>query len=619
MKKFITLITCIILVFSMTIPVFADREISTTPSGILKSELEEFVDNYVEGCIGQSTAGASISIWQDGELILNKAYGVTDIESGTPVNTDNVFEWGSATKLLVWTSIMQLYEQGLLDLNTDIRTYLPKGFFSKLSYDTPITIFNLMHHNAGWEDKNTDLYYKSPQAVSSLADELKISEPNQVHEPGSIVAYSNYGTALAAYLVELASQQPFYDYVQDNIFSILDMTETSVHPTQMDNALVESRRDSIKGHTLTNDGLELSSGERVYIGMYPAGSAIGTSADAAKFLAALMPGTGETSPLFASNDTLEEMLTTSYYYGGDVAGNAHGFWESLYAVRTVGHGGNTDSFSSNLTLSPDSRFAVVVMTNQAVENKLCYGLTQALYGAYEIEYSGALPDTAEVESTYIIARRTYTGFTKFYDLIFNRINVVSLNDRQIKINGSIYTQVNPYLYYYDDSEGNAASFYYFTVDNGTVTLASAMSTDMMPINDIDMVLIISGILLVLCTLFVGGSLIIHIIGGLRNRKNKIPSTLFKKLNLGLTLAELIALTNNVILLIRTMGYVSYSAILIHFGINIAFILVTLASPLLLNKAGKKNGLSKRQTIFYILNCIAAIVISILLIGWEFYH
>lgn len=254
-----------------SVPAMAENDLETTPSGIPLSELEQFVDEYAAEYIGSTTAGASIVILKDGEVILSKAYGYADIENAVVVDTDTVFEWGSDTKLLVWTSVMQLVEQGKLDLNADIREYLPDGFFTKLQFDSPITMYNLMNHNAGWEDCYTDLFYHSADEVSSLEETLRIAEPKQVREPGAVVAYSNYGVALAGYIVERISGQPFYEYVNENIFAALGMNDTSIHPTQQDNTSVAEKREKIHGYTISGNKLTMSKNERIFLGLYPAG------------------------------------------------------------------------------------------------------------------------------------------------------------------------------------------------------------------------------------------------------------------------------------------------------------------------------------------------------------
>ena len=194
---FIGLFTALLLCFPIIALAQASDSISTGPPGASQSEIELFVDEYVEKYIGNTTAGASIALIKNGEMILNKSYGHANIEDGVLLMNDTVLEWGSATKLLVWASAMQLAQQDQLDLNMDIREYLPENFFKKLQFEMPITMYNLMHHNAGWADVQTDLYAYSQEDVLSLEEGLRKFEPKQIYEPGKTVAYSNFGTAVA--------------------------------------------------------------------------------------------------------------------------------------------------------------------------------------------------------------------------------------------------------------------------------------------------------------------------------------------------------------------------------------------------------------------------------------
>ena len=168
---------------------------------------------------------------------------------------------------------MQLYERGLIDLDADIRTYIGNDFLTKLQYDSPITMYNLMHHNAGWQDVLTGLFVESESDILPLEQMLKKTEPLQIYEPGTIVGYSNWGVALAGYIVECISGKPFYEYVSDHIFKPLGMTSTSVHPSLSDNPQVKNQRKRIRGYTAKGD---LMSKDLFYIPLYPAGMGTGT-------------------------------------------------------------------------------------------------------------------------------------------------------------------------------------------------------------------------------------------------------------------------------------------------------------------------------------------------------
>ena len=104
---------------------------------------ETAIDKVADAYIGKSVPGACVVVSEHGEIVFSKAYGYADLEKNVPMNPKNtVFEWGSISKTFIWVSVMQLSEEGKIDLNADIRNYLPKGFLKNLRYDTPVT----MHH-----------------------------------------------------------------------------------------------------------------------------------------------------------------------------------------------------------------------------------------------------------------------------------------------------------------------------------------------------------------------------------------------------------------------------------------------------------------------------------------
>lgn len=146
---------------------------------------------------------------------------------------------------------MQLVEQEKLDLNADLRAYLPDNFFKKLKYDDPITMLNLMNHNAGWQDVYVDTapITNEDAARPGLGVAVKLLEPAQVFRPGEYTAYSNYGASLAGYIVERISGKPFYEYVHDNIFTPLGMEHTALNYDLSDNLWVKKQRQNIACYT----------------------------------------------------------------------------------------------------------------------------------------------------------------------------------------------------------------------------------------------------------------------------------------------------------------------------------------------------------------------------------
>ncbi|MCF7753847.1 beta-lactamase family protein [Paenibacillus xylanexedens] len=583
-------IACVlILAFIITtcaVPVNAEVEnVDTTPSRIALSSLEETIDSYV--AINQkNTAAVSVVAIKNGETIVNKAYGYADIEQQRKADTSTVFEWGSTSKLLVWTSVMQLVEQGKLDLDTDIQDYLPEGFLKNLEYDAPITLMNLMHHNAGWEDRLIDLWYSSESDIVELGEALQKFEPRQIDKPGSVVAYSNYGTAMAAYIVELQSGQTFYKYVNEHIFKPLNMKDTSIHPSQYDNLNVLKRRNEIQGYT-TN--LKLIPKNRAYISLYPAAGAIGTAEDAARFLAALMP-VDRSNLLFANKDTLDEMLSTSLYYDGTSTPRiAHGFFEVEYWVPALEHAGSTAGFSSRFVFDPESNFGLVVMTNQSNEMAYNVGLVQKVFGSSFSTNSV----TSESGGYYQPARRVVSGFTKAYSML-------SLQN---------YTTFD------------LSNFANVVERHGTVEMVSMSYNDFLPVSNLTINLIKASFIALAIAILLSLRAIIGYFIRLSKYKLKNwerPGTGFDKYHIVINIASLAFILNTILLFMRALGFSPYSSLRIHLILNLVYVILAVVYLVLLFYKVLKRSYSKKQKAVYIMSGMSAFLFAAFIMGWDLY-
>lgn len=583
-------IACVlILAFIITtcaVPVNAEVEnVDTTPSRIALSSLEETIDSYV--AINQkNTAAVSVVAIKNGETIVNKAYGYADIEQQRKADTSTVFEWGSTSKLLVWTSVMQLVEQGKLDLDTDIQDYLPEGFLKNLEYDAPITLMNLMHHNAGWEDRLIDLWYSSESDIVELGEALQKFEPRQIDKPGSVVAYSNYGTAMAAYIVELQSGQPFYKYVNEHIFKPLNMKDTSIHPSQYDNLNVLKRRNEIQGYT-TN--LKRIPKNRAYISLYPAAGAIGTAEDAARFLAALMP-VDRSNLLFANKDTLDEMLSTSLYYDGTSTPRiAHGFFEVEYWVPALEHAGSTAGFSSRFVFDPESNFGLVVMTNQSNEMAYNVGLVQKVFGSSFSTNSV----TSESGGYYQPARRVVSGFTKAYSML-------SLQN---------YTTFD------------LSNFANVVERHGTVEMVSMSYNDFLPVSNLTINLIKASFIALAIAILLSLRAIIGYFIRLSKYKLKNwerPVTGFDKYHIVINIASLAFILNTILLFMRALGFSPYSSLRIHLILNLVYVILAVVYLVLLFYKVLKRSYSKKQKAVYIMSGMSAFLFAAFIMGWDLY-
>ncbi len=368
MKKSVILTLLTILTLGLFRPATALAEEQKLPSGTDRDKIGQKIQDYVKEH-EKTTAGMATAVFDKGGTIYQGNFGFMDKEKGLKTDDNSVFEWGSVTKLTVWVSVMQLWEEGKIDLEEDIRTYLPEGFLRNLLYDKPITMLNLMNHQSGFDE--APLYM---QGGKSLEDLLLQYQPIQSFEPGTTTAYSNFSTGLAAYIVERISRQSFVDYAHKHIFQPLGMERTAIAQDLSDNAYVQAKRKEVKGYAA--DGSLL--GDALYeVGLYPVGRATGTLSDLQKFAQALL----SRKTLFSRLETWEKLYTgTSYYPGTDIVRNAHGFWASEFAVTVLGHGGNTSGFSSFLLLDLKNGIGQVIMTNQGLEEIYNDGMPELIFG-----------------------------------------------------------------------------------------------------------------------------------------------------------------------------------------------------------------------------------------------
>lgn len=604
-------------------------EDAATPSGISFDELEVYVDRFVQPYIGKTTNGASIAIVKDGKIILSKAYGYANSEYSIPAGPQTVFEFGSISKLFVWTSVMQLVENNKLDLQTDIRTYLPDDFLKRLTYEEPITLLHLMNHTAGFEEYMFDMAYTSPDRVRTLEEGLRIAEPAQVYRPGEHAAYSNYGNSLAAYIVEWAAGQPYDQYVNEHILAPANMKHTEIK------SLLDDRPDlqmhKAAGYFSGSDG-EFVESSWNYMSMYPNGGANGTADDLARFAMSFMPDADQSSPLFEKASTLPDMLSSSHSDHPDMPGIAHGFWEYAGAFRTLGHSGNTIAFSSSLQLVPEKRFAVVVLTNQAGETDLVNGLTQALIGSPNIpDADEILPESSRVTGSFAAARRADQGFMSLYPYL-SLMHVTSEVPNRITVSlagfKGEYRQLRPYLY--QKMSGDAVldfwPFLYFNMQNDEVQRISMYTTDYLPLPAGRSVPLLTAqaAAAVIALLFFLIVPPVHLLILLFRKRRKSPSA-FNTLRirtLAFQFSGTLLAVNNLLLAARMLAENErpYSDVLPQLILNAAFAGAGLiALILLLLQLKRSSNLARRSKINIAFSILLWLILIVLLIVWQFYR
>jgi len=434
----------IVLLLTTTLPAFA--------IGSSVTELYEAIESFVAEHEA-TTAAVSIAVFNSHDVLFEQAYGYINIAEDSVNDFDVVFEWGSTTKLIVSVSAMQLAEQGRLDLSADIRTYLPNGFLTGLAYDDTITMLHLLNHTAGFQESIRELHLPQISNFRPLGEALQVLQPVQINRPGEVIAYSNFGMALAGYIIEQIAGQPFYAYVHEHIFAPLGMTQTALLPDLSDNPWVRAQRAYTHCYTTNLQSLGVMD---FGIQWYPTGMATGTISDLRKFGQALLPDADGMSPLFGSAQTLQRLHTPTFYYpDGITSQNHHGFWTEPYLYGTViGHGGNTLGMTAALKVDVEHGLGLVVMTNQAGEQIFNRQMSRIIFGDADFTQMGNSANDVRVSGVFRSAQSFRRGIFRPLALLDvpNTIPIFQQDDTtlSVPIFGNLYS-VAPGVYRSDES------------------------------------------------------------------------------------------------------------------------------------------------------------------------
>ena len=395
----------------------AEDDERTLPSGVTFGGLTKRMDILMQNSSPYSNekmpATAAI-VFSGDETVYEKYFGMVNIGVSEAADENTVFEWGSISKTMIWVSVMQLWEQGRLDLDKDIREYLPEDFFSHLRYDDPITMTELMNHQGGWGETTYSIFVKDEKDIGTLEEALRANEPVQSFRPGEVTSYSNWGAALAGYIVERVSGMDYAEYLHKNILDPLGLEHTAVAADHRDNLWVRQQREKLRtysaGFLMTG---YYDSGDRLYyIPLYPSGSVTGTAGDLAKYAQAFVD---DSHPLFSNAETQEKLFAGSAFYGeSDVPYCSCGFWREDYAVPVYSHDGSTVSGCSNMLFDLKSKTGLVMLTTLTDYNAVWAQLPKYVFGEPSLDsYMTGNEKPVETESYYLPSRSFNSGLLKF--------------------------------------------------------------------------------------------------------------------------------------------------------------------------------------------------------------
>ncbi|GEM_PF-581858 len=409
---------------------------------------------------------------QDGEVIYKAGLGYADIEAGEKFEPEkHAVRTGSVGKLFTWLAILQQVEEGNLELDRDINQYLPEDKRFNPPGNNYITLENILTHSAGFEDSLVGLLVENEEDIKDLSEYIKSSSPALVRPPGEVSSYSNFGSTLAGYLLELASEEDYSTYLEDNIFSPLEMLDSTAKQALSEEDLAEMSTgyDWQRG--------EFIRGEFEYFQEYPAGGHTTTAADMANLLGYLTADRAEFNgeEEILSPSYQEKLFEIIFQQHPESAGFSHGLMEyKLFGEELFWHGGDTQYFHSGLFLWPEENLGIFVSYNgpggTLARQELIKALGKSYYGLDYERPAAAEVDLEQYEGNYFSTRRSHTTPEKVA-AVLNQVEIRESNDM---LNASFFKEQSYYpvaedvfisqtggehLYFTRDEEGKIEYMY----------------------------------------------------------------------------------------------------------------------------------------------------------------
>ncbi|MGF1544975.1 MAG: serine hydrolase domain-containing protein [Parvularculaceae bacterium] len=398
---------------------------ASTPPPFEPSRADAVLTGFVDGAVAahrreHATPGVVVSVVRDGRVVLAKGYGVAGAGGDKPASgRETLFRIGSVSKTFVWTAAMMLADRGALDLDADVNGYLKEVRVPE-AFGAPVTMNHLMAHRAGFEDAFGVYTHGDDERILDAAI-LQADMPARVFPPGARTSYSNYGSALAAKVVEDVAGVPFALFLEEEILAPLAMTRTTLAaPSAMDDRFAKATSAAFKVKARAPSTMDY-----LQLGAYaPAGAMATTAGDMARWMLLHLGGGAHDGVRLLSPTAHAALFSRAF---DDRAGPdlAHGFFQSTHrGVELFGHGGATTGFLSSFAVAPSLDVGVFVAQNAAGDGALTRQLVDIVIdhalgdapGTPLAPVAAADVDLGPYAGSFLNNRRSFTRFEKFMAL-----------------------------------------------------------------------------------------------------------------------------------------------------------------------------------------------------------
>lgn len=361
------------------------------------AELEDYLEDLT-GHNPDSPPGLSVVVVQDGEIVYQNGFGMADGPKNIPTTVDTVYNTWSMVKPMTAAAVLQLQEQGLLNIDDPVADYLPFFEVQYLSESSEtVTIRHLMNHSSGLSNNMPELFQwihfdGDPEWNQTELIKEKLPDYAELaYEPGSEAIYTNVGYMVLVALIEAVSGQTYQQYMIDHIFEPLEMNDTNwtyteatidreaagsspsldyqslllpllLNEDQMDDLI----REKVDGVIWFN---------RVYTDQKGPTGPISTAADISRFIMAILNEGELDGQRILSEESVALMINESHVFPGNSpeAGNYKDYDQMYhglgwYVVKSpdlvfIAHGGGGPGFASDMRLYPDRELGMVVIAN----------------------------------------------------------------------------------------------------------------------------------------------------------------------------------------------------------------------------------------------------------------
>ena len=384
------------------------------------------------GLAKNNLAAAVVVVVKDNHILVSKGYGYADIAAQKKVDpATTLFRPGSISKTFVWTAVMQLVEQGKLNLDADVNQYL--DFTIAPREGKPITMRDLMTHTPGFEETLKNLFSHDAQLPMSNEAWLKEWVPERVFAPGEVSAYSNYGAALAGYIVQRISGQPFDTYIEQHIFQPLGMQHATFRQPLPDN-LKNDMAKSYESASAPPKSFEM-------VVSTPAGGMSVSGEDMARFMIAQLQDGTYSGVQILRLETAKQMHDFTHYSVPGLMPIALGFYHmDRNGQSIIGHGGDTELFHSEMMLFTQENVGIFV----SIDGDKDGGLRKQLLDGFTDRYFPALPQvprptlgTARAHGALLVGR--YVGSRGSFDNFLSIGNLLSQPKILLAPDGTLIT------------------------------------------------------------------------------------------------------------------------------------------------------------------------------------